>query len=77
MKLVCINNKNIEYPSFVKGKNKLIIGKEYNVEEESTPSEFYRVSGFEFGTYGFFKYRFITKQEYRKLKLKNLNGHNM
>lgn len=69
MKLICINNREIQYPTYV--DNRLIIGKEYTVRETINKSEFYNVEGFE--RFGIYKHRFITIQKYRKLKLQKLN----
>lgn len=71
MKLICIDNKGIDYPSYVEEDNKLIVGKEYIVEKINGSPDHYRIN--KIGSYGFFKNRFISIKEYRKLKLQKLN----
>jgi hypothetical protein len=74
MKVICVN-KYIIPPAQITAStvDKLIIGQKYTVSSEN--KEYYHIK--EFGDFGFYKYRFVTEKEYRKLKLKKLNEINL
>lgn len=69
MKVVCIDNTKCSYPPNVP---ELVIGREYTVSDDVN-SICYYLEEFNFG---FYKSRFTTIKQYRKLKLKVLNNLN-